>query len=487
MSEIKDEHGEMTDEHILDCDNLKVKIKTNDTLDSYVKVTVKCDVKCSMAQQNTYARLMEPAQKDEFGYGVGNMTLLDDYESRAKRIAATYARFCLETEMGGDPRVQGRHYWTGLGAFASKTVACMFDTWQLGSVALIHWNSYPLKSAYEGLAKGNFWLFQDIGSWHFLYNMCNTTANDGGAYESSFVKCRDMKSVNTLCKDVEDVVKNKLPWADSLEVIGNLQKTVGRPQEGELEAGLMATHKVEMAILNGKKHKKVREYQLEHLLAIANHEQGNVLQPLIYDDPETYTIDFQDMASMMRGLGSLCVYTPIKAVGGNFLKPIRLCFPIPEVKLVFAAECDESERKLEKMREFREASATNTYNEQMDKERERIRIEVLKEKGLGILSPKEEARAISARMEEENSYGKIPMPEIDSPKFDDIVSKPEDGNQLILEDWDDRMDWIIEASKLYHERWLEDPEYMKSELSTIAGWVDTKDDWHDMFYGTDLY
>jgi len=487
MSSSKDEHGNKTAEYIIDCDNLKVPIKTNDKLDSYVKVTVKCDVKCSLAQQNTYARLMEPAQKDEFGYGVGNMTLLDDYESRAKRIAATYARFCLETEMGGDPRVQGRHYWMGLGAFASKTVACMFDTWQLSAVGLAHWNSYPLRSAYEGLAKGNFWLFQDIGSWHFLYNMCNTTADNGGAYESSFVKCREMKSVNTLCKDVEDVVRNKLPWADSLEVIGNLEKTVGRPQEGELELGMQKTHEIEMAILNKLDDLTIRNLQLEHLLAIANHEQGNVLQPLIYDDPETYTIDFQDMAVFMRLLGRLCIYKPMVVTGKVFSPMSKHCFPIPEVKLTFTSGCDESEDKLEKMYAFREDVAMQEYDKQMNKEQDRIRMEILKENGLGILSQKEEALAISSRMEEEGIYGKISMPDVKEPKFEDIVSKPKDGDQLVLEDWGDRMDWIVEAAELYHKRWINDPEYMKSELSTIAGWVDTPDEYPDSYYGTDLY
>jgi hypothetical protein len=487
MSNSKDEHGNQTDKHIIDCNNLKVRIKTNDTLDSYVKMTIKCDVKCSLAQQYTYKRLMEPAQRDEFGYGVGNWTLLDDYESRAKRIAATYARFCLEMEDGSDPRVQGRHYWMGLGAFASKTVACMFDTWQLSAVALPHWNRYPLKSAYEGLAKGNFWLFQDIGSWHFLYNMCNTTANDGGAYESNFVKCRDMKSVNTLCRDVKDVVKDKLPWADSLEVIGNLQKTTGRPQDGVLELGMEKTHAVEMAILGGKRKKDIQKLQLEHLLAIANHEQGNVLQPLIYADPDSYTIDFQDMAVFMRLLGRVCIGQPFSVIGNRIVKTRKLCFPIPEVKLTFTSQCDESEEKLKKIKKFRANKVMAEYDKALNKERDRIRIEILKENGLGLLSEREEALAISSRMEEEEVYGKVPIPDIKEPTLNDILSKPKDGDQLVLENWHDRMKWIVKASGLYHARWKEDPEYMKSELNIIAGWVNTSDKYPDTFYGTDLY
>ena len=94
----EDNHIVETQATQLDCNALKVKIKTNETINSYAKVIVKCDVKCSLAQQYTYKRLMEKEDDDSFGYEVGNYSLLDDYESRAKRIAATYARFYLETE-----------------------------------------------------------------------------------------------------------------------------------------------------------------------------------------------------------------------------------------------------------------------------------------------------------------------------------------------------------------------------------------------------
>jgi len=468
MSETKDEHGEMTAEHVIDCDNLKVPIKTNEKLDSYVKVTVKCDVKCSLAQQNTYARLMEPAQKDEFGYGVGNMTLLDDYASRAKRIAATYARFCLETEDGGDPRVQGRHYWMGFGAFASKTVACMFNTTQL-HLTTMDLGILPLQSGYEGLAKGNFWLFQDIGSWHFLYNMCNTTADDGKAYESSFVKCRDMKSVNTLCPTVKDIMQNKLPWAEkSLPLIGNLEKTVGRPLPEALEKGMAFTHDIEMAILANKDEEDIRIIQMKHILEIADHEQGNVLQPLIYEDPDTYTIDFQDMAVLMR-------WIPL----------------MPEVKLTFTSECDESEAKVENMKNLRkqkerqeEAVKNEVYTESLRKERERIRFDILKEEGLFMMSNEKLSRKIEAKMEEDGIYGKLNPQEKkeEDPELKDIVSKPEDGQNLELESWEKRMQWIRDTGQKYHDLWGSDPLYMRSELAIISGWVNEQDQtptfWH---------
>ena len=49
---------------------------------------------------------------------------------RAKTIAGIYARFYLEQEKYGNPKLMGRYYWMGLGAFASKTVAFSFSAWQ---------------------------------------------------------------------------------------------------------------------------------------------------------------------------------------------------------------------------------------------------------------------------------------------------------------------------------------------------------------------
>lgn len=57
--------------------------------------------------------------------------------ARAKTIAGIYARFYLEQEKYGNPKLMGRYYWMGLGAFASKTVAFSFSAWQLAHGSLI--------------------------------------------------------------------------------------------------------------------------------------------------------------------------------------------------------------------------------------------------------------------------------------------------------------------------------------------------------------
>lgn len=139
---------------------------TNSTPGTYVESPADCKVLWSCAHAFAYKRLSEGKNDLEFD-------LLDCYSTRARRIAATYARFYLETEDGCDPAKKGRFYWMALGAFASKTVACLFESWQIkrsfdaGFVA--DWmipKEYELRQISEGLALGNLWLFMDIAVWH---------------------------------------------------------------------------------------------------------------------------------------------------------------------------------------------------------------------------------------------------------------------------------------------------------------------------------
>jgi len=429
----RDPYGVKTSEATMDCNNRTVQIKTNQTPDSYMHITVKCDVKCSLAQQMAYKRLMERKGDEKY-------TLLDDY----------YARFCLEEEDGCDKQLQGRYYWMGLGAFASKTVACMLNSAQIKLTTLDF--GLIMSAGYEGLAKGNFWLFQDVASWHFLYNMSVTK---GEGYEG-FVQCQNIKSADTLCETPKNIVKNKLPWAkEALPLIGNLAKTTGRPQAGTLEEGMELVNVIETMILNDVKEKFIRKQQFLHLLAIAKHEQGNILQPLIYEDPSN-GIDFQDMISLMRHLPWM-----------------------PKVKLTFTSDCDESQEKVNDLDKERQDKSLSTYAQALKQEEGLIRYEILKEHGLGVLDDKALRTELSRRMESEDVYGKVKMPRPNKAKIEDIVSKPKDGDNIVLEDYHIRMVWIKNAAQKYHDLWGSNPNYMKSELATIASWVDMEDrfDW----------
>ena len=215
-----------------------------------------------MAQQFSYLRLCD-------GRGDFKASLIKDYAVRARRIAATYARFYLEKEVGGDPTKKGRFYWMALGAFASKTVACTLEAWQVRAQA-----TFMSKTTKEGLGKGNFWLFCDISGWHWYYS------NHPGSFDA----CIGSRNSNNYVKAVKQQVE-KLPWiASALPKIKNLAVSK------EIKAGF-AKVKVYESEANDRKKEAL---QLAHLLDIADHEQGVILQPLIYEDPDfAYWIRFQ--------------------------------------------------------------------------------------------------------------------------------------------------------------------------------------------------
>jgi hypothetical protein len=225
---------------------------TNTTPKSCVDIKCDCNVMWSLAQEFSTTRLCV-----ETGEHKGK--LIRDYAIRARRIAATYARFYLELEIGGDKEKKGRYYWMALGAFASKTVACTFEAWQVEAMSL------ATKTVWEGLGKGNFWLFCDISGWHWYHNM----------YPASFDKCMQQRDAKHFVPAVKFQV-TKLPWNDSaLPVIKHFA-----PSQ-EIKNAFAIVREYEQ---NPTKKKK-EERQLAHLLEVAKHEQGVILQPLIYDDP----------------------------------------------------------------------------------------------------------------------------------------------------------------------------------------------------------
>ena len=207
--------------------------------------------------------------------------LVDDFSTRAARIAAAYARFYLELEPGCNPELKGRFYWMGLAAFASKQVMCGLDfvksagnfisnvevpvskAEQVGYASQAVMN-VPFSIPKNSLGKGNFWLFQDIYVWHWFY------AN----YPDLFDECSAERNVSTY-PDVAKRALNELPWAEeTLPVINNFGVT-GFVTKGFASIG--ATEKE-------ADFTERRQYQMSSLLAIADHEQRKILQPLIYED-----------------------------------------------------------------------------------------------------------------------------------------------------------------------------------------------------------
>lgn len=271
-----------------------VEAMTNLKKDSCVVVKYDCETMWSMVQELPMLRMANITSQP--GHDV-RAQFISDYNVRARRIAATYARFYLELEQGCVPEKKGRFYWMALGAFASKTVACAFELWQIKGMTAAR-----IKTTKQGLGKGNLWLFQDIAGWHWYYSK----------YGNSFDMCVSKRDASIYSPAARRALR-QLDWcADALPKIKHMRVS------NEIRKGFELVKQIE----NTKGKERRAPLQLDHLLAIANHEQGVILQPLIYDDPDfAYWIKLQ------------------RSVWVNWASP--------DLKLVFSHACDTSKPELQ--------------------------------------------------------------------------------------------------------------------------------------------
>lgn len=217
----------------------------------------------SLAQFHAIKRL-STYRKEYYLFGESKWMLVGDFSTRAARIAGVYASFYLEEEDGGKKEFKGRFYWMGLAAFASKQVMCGLDFTKIATAAMPI-GKPVIDIGKNGLGKGNFWLFQDIFCWHWFYSK----------YPNKFEGCSGGRN----SEKFEEIIKaglKILPWAqESLGVIDNFKI------KQEVTDAFSTIKKVE-----GKAPGKERQdLQYKSLIATANHEQLNILQPLIYEDP----------------------------------------------------------------------------------------------------------------------------------------------------------------------------------------------------------
>lgn len=329
----------------------------NDAPAKTQQVTITCNELWSSAQQFSYRRLSD--RKSD-----GTYKLIGLYAARARRISATYARFYLETEDGGDPSKKGRYYWMALGAFASKTVACLLDKFQLNASYFLGKASFGLVDGHNianGLGQGNLWLFEDIAPAHWFYSHYPHQFFNG-------MDCIHKRHCDLLVEPVKSHVK-ELPWAGkSLSKINNLAAT----------PDLIKGFEYVVQIENMAPSKARKDKQFKHLLAIADHEQLRVLQPLIYNDP-----DFNKWTARERKW---------------FSWRIARWIP-PKYELVFSHACETDDEELKS-------------------------------------------------------------------------AAPAD---LVIENEKSRMDWIVEAARMFHDLMDIKAAYMNSELNTMAGWKSSPD------------
>lgn len=268
--------------------NLKVTGTTNPQPNTCVDAQCSCDIIWSLAQQFAMRQIVTHApvhkQMPDYREGdphvaatqleKGTPTFVSDSEVRARRIAAAYARVFLEDFHLGDTDKIGRFYWLGLGAFASKQVAVTLALWQVRYGA--RWSELR-----AGLGRGNLWLFNDVLAWFYGY----------AAGADTFDKCVQSRDSRHFVDQVATNFTRQLGYADSIDKV---------PYEIDGDSGAKKSKlgylKCTQIVIDG--FAKVTEWErtgdekvkgkvaLKHLIFIAQHEQGEVLQGLIYDDPK---------------------------------------------------------------------------------------------------------------------------------------------------------------------------------------------------------
>ena len=268
-------------------ENLKVTGTTNPDLDTCVDAQCSCEIIWSLAQQFSMRQIVThapthphlPDYRERNGSALGEQpeqkgppAFVGDPVVRAKRIAAAYARVFLEDFHLGDKSKVGRFYWLGLGAFASKQVATTLGTCQVRLASF--------SELYAGLCRGNLWLFNDVLAWFYGY----------AAGADTFEKCMHARDSRNL---VDQVATNLTRQPGHDESIDKIPYEI----DGETGAKKAKLGYFKCTPIVEKGFRLVKDWEsadpslqpaiaFSHLLAIAQHEQGEVLQGLVYDNPD---------------------------------------------------------------------------------------------------------------------------------------------------------------------------------------------------------
>lgn len=243
---------------------MKQDFKFNENTCSINDLNPGCKELWTIGQQEAIRRLSVKTRV-EFKQ-TASYEVVKNFSVRAERIAGNYAKIYLELERNGNPALAGRFYWTGLAAFASKQVMCALDYASSSKWRYLPPAVPPFEITKLYLGKGNFWLFQDIFVWHWFYIN----------HPEHFKKCINDRSWEQYTDCFKTAFK-ELPWLkDALPKIKYLQKTAYLEQGFELVSEIEGLSDGEIR----------RRKQLASLMAIANHEQLEILQPLIYESSD---------------------------------------------------------------------------------------------------------------------------------------------------------------------------------------------------------
>ena len=305
-----------------------LKFDTNTVKNSCATKTMPCSYTWSIAQYQCFEKLTTSSDKKS---STIHLKVVQDGEARARRIAAVYAKFYLEhSDVNGNAKYKGRHFWMGLGAFASKTVAD----------ALGHWSS-AADGGFLGVVSnfklGNFWLYQDIAGWHFEYNQCST----------NFTTCISQRNSNNYIPEVKAMVYDSHSAYDVLPKIRNL----GASQY--IKPAFNATKKFEQ--LGSTKKDERKAQQKINLMQLANHEQREVLQKIIYQKDnfkvglflaETFRGLTVTKASLIKSSADPLGKVPITVMPVLLTLPSNFKVDIPELQMIYTSEADTNDPDL---------------------------------------------------------------------------------------------------------------------------------------------
>ena len=194
------------------------------------------------------------------------------YATRARLIARAYACMFLEDFEHGNPALQGRFYWAGLAAFASKQVACMVEN------LIVHWLA---RDTLRALGKGNLWLYNDAWPWHYAWALCPKSV-EICAQERDARNLHPTVLSNFSAQEWAKEVIACVPWHID-EQTGEVGKPIGQFRIAPLMAKAIEGWK---RIEGESNPTKRRSLCMAHLWAMARHEQGEVLQGLVYSDDD---------------------------------------------------------------------------------------------------------------------------------------------------------------------------------------------------------
>lgn len=300
-----------------------LKFDTNTVKNSCANKTMPCSYMWSIAQYQCFEKLTTRSDKRS---PTIHLSVVQDGEARARRIAAVYAKFYLEhSDVNGsaNKNYKGRHFWMGLGAFASKTVADALGDWSSAADQGLFGVVYNFKL-------GNFWLFQDIAGWHFEYNQCST----------NFSTCINQRNTDNYIPEVRTMVYDSHGAYRVLPQIRNL----GASQY--IKPAFNATKVFENT--PSDRINKRKEQQRINLMQLANHEQREVLQKIIYQKA-TFKAGLA-IAEAARGKtltkGQLIKLAPLAAKPSLLLLPSNFKISIPEIQMVYTSEADTNDPEL---------------------------------------------------------------------------------------------------------------------------------------------